>query len=333
MNSAATTRRRFFTTLASVTLLAACGGGDGGGDMPSSPSPSPAAPAKVTLTAGNYQNAVKLSMGVATTAYLYSKLAVGITDRWLDVPLALFPLISCPDGGTMSIELTDRNADRSLDPNDTIHFHWDRCHTQGATTTGVIRVEVREATESAGVRDYLLTVTLADLRIERDGQPSATVNFIAQVHYTHTATFDRIELGNAVFSSGQVVNDPGTSTLNVDYRLDQATQTYLYAVGGTVSSEALGGELTFSTPTDFSGVIGEYPSAGRLLVLGNSSSGARLAEEGAAAANAATVLVDLDVDGDGASDASQAELAWSSVVPLQLFAAFPEQVAVAVPMP
>jgi hypothetical protein len=319
--------------LGSFALLAACGGGDGGSDMASPPSPPPAAPAKVTLAPGNYQNAVKLSMGVAATAYQYSKLAVGITDRWLDVPIAFFPLVSCPDGGTMSVELTDKNADRSLDPNDTIHFHWESCRIQGTATTGVVRVEVREATAIAGGRDYLLTVTVADFKIERDGLPSTTVNFIAQVHYTHTGTFDRCEVSNAVFSSGQVINDPGTSTLNIDYRLDQSTQTYQYAVGGKVSSNALGGELEFSTPTAFSGVIGEYPSAGRLLVLGGAGSGARLAEEGAAAGNASTVLVDLDANGDGVVEASEAQLAWSSVVPVQLFAAFPDQVAVAVPMP
>ena len=37
--------------------------------------------------------------------------------------------------------------------------------------------------------------------------------------------------------------------------------------------------------------------------------------------------------GDGLVDAAEASLAWTSVVPVRLFAAFPDQLAVAVPMP
>ena len=315
-----------------AAVLTACGGGDGGGSAAPSPAPAPP-PSKVTLAPNNYQNAVKLSMGVASSAYFYSKLGVDIVDRWLNVPITFVPLVSCPGGGTMTLELTDRNADRTLDPLDTLHFHWDRCRVQDTTTTGVVRVELREATPAASGRDYLLTLTVSDLQVQRDGQPSTTVNFIAQVHYTHTATFDRTEVSNAVFDSGQVIGDTGTSTLSVDYQQDGATQTYQYALSGTVSSGGLGGEVQFSTPTAFSGVIGDYPSAGRLLVLGNSNSGARLAEEGPAAGDAATVLVDLDSNGDGVIDASEAQLAWVSVVPVQLFAAYTQQVAIAVPMP
>lgn len=324
---------RDIAILLSSALLASCGGGGGGGMAPQPSPPAPAAPAQVTLAAGNYKNAVTLSMGVASSAYMYSKMGVGIVDRWLNVPIGFFPLISCPEGGSMTIELTDKNSDLSLDPGDTLHFHWDRCRTQGTTTTGVVRVEVNEATPIAGGREYRLTVTVTDLRIERDTLPSATVNFIAQVHYTRTATSDHTEIANAVFNSGQVIGDTGTSTLQLAFHQDNAVQTYQYTVAGTVSSGALGGELVFATPTPFTGVIGEYPSVGRMTVLGNAGSGARLSEEGSAAADAATVLVAVDTNGDGVVEASDTQLAWASVVPVQLFAAFPDQVAVAVPMP
>ena len=297
------------------------------------PSPAPAPPARVTLGANNYKNAVTLSMGVASTAYMYSKLGVSITDRWLNVPISFFPLIACPEGGSMSIELTDKNSDRSLDPGDTLHLRWERCRTQGATTTGIVRVEVTEATPIAGGREYRLTITVADLRIERDASPSVAVNFIAQVHHTRAATYDFTEIANAVFDSGQVIGDTGTSTLQVAFFQDNAAQTYQYTVGGTVSSGALGGELEFASPAPFTGVIGEYPSAGRMTVSGNAGSAARLSEEGSAAADVATVLVAVDTNGDGVVDASEAQLAWMSVVPVQLFAAFADQVAVAVPMP
>jgi hypothetical protein len=324
---------RGIATLIGSLLLSSCGGGDGGGGTVPQPSPAPAPPARVTLGANNYKNAVTLSMGVASTAYMYARLGVSITDRWLNVPISFFPLLACPEGGSMSIELTDKNSDRSLDPGDTLHLRWERCQTQGATTTGIVRVEVNEATPLAGGREYRLTVTVSDLRIERDAVPSATVNFIAQVHYSRTATHDYIEVANAVFDSGQVIGDTGTSTLQVAFYQDNAAQTYRYSVGGTVSSGALGGELEFASPAPFTGVIGEYPSAGRMTVSGNAGSAARLSEEGSAAADVATVLVAVDTNGDGVVDASEAQLAWMSVVPVQLFAAVADQATVAVPMP
>src|SRR5690348_13628166 len=113
-------------------LLSGCGGSSGDSPPPA-PAPVPA-PSRVTLAPNNYQNAVKLSMGVSSTAYLYSKLGVEVIDRWINEPLPPFPLVACPGGGTVSIELTDRNADRTLDPLDTVHFHWDRCRVQDATT-------------------------------------------------------------------------------------------------------------------------------------------------------------------------------------------------------
>jgi hypothetical protein len=313
-----------------AALLGACGGGDGGAGPPPAPAPVPPV-SKASLSSNNYQHAVKLPMDVGGAAYRHAKLGVDIVDRWLNEPV--FPVVSCPGGGTMTISLTDRNADRTLDPLDTIHFRWERCRLQDTTTSGVVRVELREATPLEDGREYQLTITVADLRVERDGQSSATVDYIAQVHATQTSTYRRIEVSNAVFDSGQVVGDTGTSTLAVDYLQNGATQTYQYSVSGTVSSGELGGEVEFTTPTAFSGVIGEYPSVGRLQVAGNANSGARLAEEGPAAGDTATVRVDLDANGDGVIDASEAQLAWADVVPVQLFAAYPDQPAIDVPMP
>src|SRR5262245_15228811 len=111
---------RMIAALALIGLLSACGGGSAERPVtPPSPTPAPA-PAKVTLTAGNYKNAVTLSMGVASSAYAYARLGVMVVDQWLDVPITFFPVLACPQGGTLSIELSDKNADRSLDPGDTL---------------------------------------------------------------------------------------------------------------------------------------------------------------------------------------------------------------------
>ena len=319
-------------------LLPACGGDGSAGQGTPDPVPPPSAPARIPLSATNYPNAVTLAMATSGTAFTWVKSAIAIVDRMLDVPVFFPPLLNCPDGGVMSIELTDKNADRSLDPGDTIHYRWDGCRAQHSTTTGVLRVELTEATPTAGGRDYRLTVTLDDLKLERDDPnqpaiPAVTINFVAQVHYIRDVITDQISIANAVFDSGQVAGDTGTSTQAIEYRQNHATQTYQYSVSGKASSGALGGEVEFTTPLAFSGVIGEYPSSGNLSVTGGANSSARLAEEGAAASDPAAVLLSVDSNGDGVADDSRPQYGWSSIVPVQLFADFADSFAIAVPLP
>ena len=45
--------------------------------------------------------------------------------------------------------------------------------------------------------------------------------------------------------------------------------------------------------------------------------------------NGSAVLVSVDSNGDNIADATVPELAWSSIVPQQVFSAFPAQVVVA----
>ena len=91
--------------------------------------------------------------------------------------------------------------------------------------------------------------------------------------------------------------------------------------------------VDFTTPEAFTGVIGEFPSAGRLSVTGSGNATARLSEEGTAANDNAAVFAAVDSNGDGAVDASNAAMVWASVVPSRLFAAFNSQVVIGVLTP
>jgi len=310
--------------------LTGCGGGDGGSAPAPAPSPTPS---KVTLGTSNYRSAATLAMASASSAFWYSRFAIALTDEFIDRPLNLFPT-SCPTSGAMQLELTDRNRDSTFDPNDTLHFRWDNCKALGITTTGTVRVELTEGTLIPGGRQYHLTVTISDLRMVNDATNVAVnVNFLAQVEYTHTATSDHIVIPSAVFSSGQVVGDTGSSTLLIDYLQDYAAQTYRYSASGSTSSGQLGGEVDFATPVPFTGVVGEYPSAGRMTLSGSANSSARLAEEGTAAGDAAAVFAAVDINGDGVLDASDAQLAWTNVVPVLLFDEFADQAVIDLPTP
>jgi len=323
------------TGLAALLLAALLPGCGGGGDSAAF-TPGPPAPAstQATLAAGNYQDAATRVMAASNTAYGYARLAVAVTDDLLNVPLGTLPIFTCAGGGLRSIELTDQNKDSSLDPGDTVHLRWDHCKEQGLTTTGVVRVELTEATQITGGRDYKIALTVANLEMISDtaGVPAVTANLVAPVHYTRTTTTDHTVIDGAAFTSGQIAGDTGTATLYVDYLQDRTTQTYSFSARGTFNSGALGGIVDFTPPVAFTGVIGEYPSAGSISITGNANSVVRLAEEGSAAADPATVLATIDANGDGVLDASNT-LTWTNVVPVRLFDAFAGQVGLAVPIP
>jgi hypothetical protein len=313
-------------------VIAGCGGGSDSGPPPAVPTPSP--PAAVALASGNYQDAVRVPMRAAQAAYTHGTLGISVVDHMLNVPLNFFP-VPCPQGGTTTIELTDQNRDNSLDPGDTVHIRWNACRIGTSTSTGLVRVQLTSAVQISGGREYELTVTVANLELTSDlpgAPPSITVNCIVPVRYTRTLTSDHIVIPGATFTSGQIAGDTGTSEINIDYLQDHATQTYSYAITGNVSSGALGGQIQFSTPLAFTGVIGEYPSAGRLSVTGNASSIARLSEEGTAANDNAVIYAAVDANGDGVPDASISTLPWASLVPVRTFAAFNDQVTT-VPIP
>lgn len=300
------------------------------------PAPPPASN-QVALTASNYQNAAKLSMGIATMAFTYAKLGVTITDAMINVPVLLTIPVPCPEGGTTAYELTDQNRDMTLDPGDRLDLRWDACRTQGTTLSGLMRVEVNTATDTPAAREYLLAVSIVDLRITPaagnvpPGLQPAAINFFSQVRYTRTATSDHTVLIGASFSTSPVIGDAGLSVLGVDYYQDYATQTYEWSAQGTIDSQVIGGEFDFRQTSDFTGVLGEYPSAGRLTLTGLAGSTARLSEEGAAANDVNLVYVGVDSNGDGTADAADGALAWSAVVPVQIFAAFPDTTTVALP--
>ncbi len=312
-------------------LLAACGGGGDAGPPPAVPAPSP--PAAVALASTNYQEAVRLPMRAAQAAYTHGTLGISIVDNMLNVPLGFFP-VPCPQGGTTTSALTDQNADRSLDPGDTVHIRWNACKIGSSTSTGLVRVQLTSAVQIPGGREYELSVFVVDLALTSDtpGAPPITINCLVPVRYTRTATSDHIVVPGATFTSGQIAGDTGTSEINIDYLQNHATQTYSYAISGNATSGALGGRIQFTTPQAFTGVIGEYPSAGRLAVTGNASSTAQLSEEGAAANDNALIFAAVDANGDGVLDASSSTLPWASLVPVRLFTAFNDQVTT-VPMP
>jgi hypothetical protein len=310
-------------------LLTACGG-EGSSPAASPAPPPPPPPSGTALTTANYQNALKLSFGAALSAFSNARIGVVPVDSLDVIPPNLGPT-PCPVSGSIASQFTDTNLNGLLDKNDSVLMQWDDCDSGQLTLDGLMRVDVNDLVPLVDGREITLTVTTAGFRVTTS-TPRAlpiTLNFVLPIRHTRTTTSDRYVLAAATFRSAAAIGKDGLEMLTVDLLQDYATNTYRYSLSGSVDSEFLDGKFDFETTEAFTGVLGEYPSAGRLVATGSGNSRARLSEEGSALTNPDTILAAVDTNGDGVDDAVEPELEWSSVFPLVMFTSFRDQVVVA----
>ncbi len=306
--------------LGSIFVLNACGGG--GGDETPVAVPPPPAPVQLTLDAANYQGAVRNALTWGDSAFQYAKLGADVADRLVN-SVVLPPVLRCPVSGAASITLTDRNRNGVLNANDTFSIFMDRCVTDTVSVSGVVRVEVTSAEPFGNGREFQLLVQVIDLSLASlaGGVEPVTINFTGSLDFSYTTDFDHYVLTFGEYRHTQAGKTQSVTNLVIDYLQRYDTQSYDYLLQGTLGAVGNSGEFRVNTPLSFTGTIGSYPSAGRLGLSGAANSAARLSEEGAAAANNATVLVSVDTNGDGVADSEVPELAWTQLLQPEMFSA------------
>ncbi|HEX5161123.1 MAG TPA: hypothetical protein VFV88_05345 [Steroidobacteraceae bacterium] len=314
--------------------LSACGGGGYG-----SPSPPPAAPTPppppsgIALTSSNYQNALKVSVGSSISAFTNARIGAFYVADTLAIPLNIMGG-PCPVSGTLSIAYTDTNQNGLQDKGDAATIQWEQCNSGGLTQHGILRVDILDVTPLVDGKRLSINVATVGLQITPNniaGASTITYTFLLPMRYTRTSTSDRYEIAAASFHSAHLAGQDGLEMLIVDLQQDYATNTYRYSMSGSIDSDVLGGGFQFETTEAFTGFIGEFPSAGRLVVTGGNNTKARLAEEDSALTNPDTVLAAVDSNGDGMDDTVEPELQWSGVLPLLLFESFRGSIVVTQP--
>jgi hypothetical protein len=320
--------------MGSAALLCGCGGGESG--QSGTPPPPPAPPPQLTLDAANYQNALSFAFESANAGFGFAKLGADVADRLFDQPLLLTSVFQCPVSGSASIELTDRNRNGRLNANDELHLFLSSCNSDVNPLTGTIRIEIVTATDTPDGRAYLMRAQVDDLVISSmtGASPPVTIDFSGVIEFTRGASFDHYVLTFGDYDYARSTETRGATELLVDYLQRYDTLAFEYGIEGTVSGSAIHGQYRLATPSPLTGVVGGYPTAGRLTLNGGATSAVRLSEEGAAATDAGTVLVAVDANGDGTFEATVAQLPWSVVLPVQIFGSLRDQARpAALPLP
>ena len=300
--------------LLAAVLLEGCGGGGGGEDDREVGVPAPQPP-QLSLAAGNYSAVTASTLLTASIAFDYARLSGETAAFMLDQPVNFLPNWPCRSGGTVSFELTDRNRNGAFNEDDMLHIRLDHCVTNGTSVSGLIRIELQTVTRQPDGRDYDLTFEMVDLSVTAGSPdvPARRFNFSGSVTLSRGANHEHwvLSFGNFELREGDVRLTAGSLVLDYSQRYDLGT--YEYLVQGDLFDSRLGGVTRVTTPASFTGTIGQYPSAGRLMIAGAANSAARVSEEGAAASDAARVLIAVDANGDGTADQENAAALWSDL--------------------
>ena len=312
--------------------VSACGGGGGGAATATAPAPAPVpvvtGPIPIVLSSSNYKAAAGLSFDLTDTAIGMADIAIAPLQDYANRGSVQSGAGSCSLGGSVSVVVDDRDRSLRVSAGDTLAVTYSGCRTGSATVEGAVTASLQTVTVSGGALRLLMTVNSSGLRFNSTSNAAVviTVSCAMTVDFSSNSNGDRIQITNSTLSVNDSSGTDSASSLSIDFDQHYDTFRFTLSTAGNVGSAALGGTYTFETAVVFAGVINSYPTSGRMLLRGGSGSIARVAEEGAAASNSATLDASVDGNGDGTPEFSNGSLAWDDVSSPVLFSPYREGV-------
>ena len=255
--------------LGALLLLSACGGGDGGGagggnTPPPQPSqvPPPATPAPsgpLALTESNVAEATSLVMRQIEHTHVAAESMLLTADVLAsrNVPSTT---IACAGNVMAQLSNADRDGSGNVSRGDILRMQFTACTGLNRDTTMVIAAADRAAGTIEG------SVTFAE---STDAGARTEGTFYLESHFNHST----LELTETISDIDVTVASGGANASVSDAESVRHLHDNIYRISlsGSANSPALGGELTFTTVTPFSGNFGAVPTSGELQLAGGAS--------------------------------------------------------------
>ncbi|SUS06364.1 conserved exported hypothetical protein [uncultured Defluviicoccus sp.] len=338
-------------TASALALIAACGGCGGGGDA-SAPPPAPAT--QVPISSSNQTAVARsvVSGGVALTlaqplaapgrataqsvAGSASPMAgsalqaiaqrmVRLTLAHRQAPQRAQPLAAstdteaCSAGGSIATTFDDRDNNGDVSAGDVLTAAFAQCReTDDSRLDGTVVLRVTAVPANTATRVELRgSMSFQQLGAAFGG---TTATLAGSVDFSAAVTESAVQMAMTVGADALRIgaSSPGYSE-SVTYEsgmrvtVGQAltgTQATTFTLDGSFSSQSLGGRITVSTPRAMTQVpTDDYPASGQIVATGAGGSQLRIT-----VLDAAQLRLELDANGDGTFEASQA-VAWSSLAP------------------
>jgi hypothetical protein len=307
------------TLLASVLSLSSCGGGGGSAaDDPPAAITEANAQAVIAdayraasalydvvfdgaslLVTGVVTEGAKVSFNLTTfsTKTLFALAAKPASAGALVTGVVITDTEPCSGGGSLSYTV-DFVDDNTLSPGDSGRFSFTNCVESGVALNGTLSFVVLAA---SGTTSFRASFTYSNLRIALDGDEFSIdggMTIQAAVSYVPRTTYDISATGSLLTVTSQNESQ-SLAGFESTLRLDEGTNTFVYTFQGNMSGTGLPGTVAVTTPTAFSGINGNYPGAGTMVVRAANGSAARLS-----AVSTTSVSIGIDADGNGTYELS-----------------------------
>lgn len=320
--------------IASLSLLVAgCGGGsgsDGGNGQPPPPPPPPATGIHFSTT--NAAAAAGLASTLAGQVHLLAPVASESRAAFVRNPGRSSVVQSCRFAGTESFELTDRDGNGVVSPNDSIRVTFTSCRSDDSTYDATLDVVYDTIAEQGGETFLAGHIALETFTIATGDGRLVSLAGTAQFEYRFSADRDDFTVRSSSFSMTLVGGTETVRTLEHRAVHDLSSRAYEVTLSGTVDSESLGGDYRFAATALLQGGLGQYPTAGALQLDGAGNSRVRLIEGDPRENSTELTVLLVDANGDGVNETSQVA-PWGDYVAVLLFEGLREPAAPPPPPP
>jgi hypothetical protein len=204
----------------------------------------------------------------------------------------------CTGGGSVTVSGNLVNP-LTLSPNDTILFVFASCVEDGATVSGrfAMRVTSFSGDLASGAFSFGVSVDLTSFAVTVDGE-TATAN--GKIAIAVNATFAGT-VSMTVTSSSITIGDGASSLTLSDYSvtrtIDTVAGTFTLDAGGTLTSTAFSGAVTFDTTAVLQGTGDSFAFAGQVVITGANGATIRVT-----VLDSTFVRLEVDANGDGTVD-------------------------------
>jgi hypothetical protein len=271
---------RWLALCAFSVVVSACGGGGGEGTPPTPPAVGAEAPLVIGLSSG--KDVAIWAVAISETALVMGQFAFDEASAWRGAPGS----IQCSNGGSKSATLQDRDGSGTLSNGDVLTVTFVSCwHPLLASALdGSVEILIEPSVRPDG-RAGRLNFGASPLRLSNgagqlEGQLGGSLRFDG--HAVRMSSSMAVRADGAADLAFTLI-DGGASVVerlrgfSFTKALSLVSARYEVTLAGQLASTVLGGRVEIGTDAALAGWMGAVPEAGRISVMGTSSSSVRLA--------------------------------------------------------
>jgi hypothetical protein len=217
---------------------------------------------------------------------------------------------SCTSSGQFTLSGNDADGSGDLTAGDSVTLAFASCIESGVSVNGSISMTITQLTGDIINAPYTLgvDVTLTNLSVSVSGHSATSNGDMSMLIAEDGSQNQTFELSGNSLTSWVLGQRETLTNYLYEFALNDVTGAYTFSLQGTFANTTIGGSVTYTTVTPFTGTDPNDPTAGELHIVGSGGSQAWLTAD----PGGSVVYIDVDADGDGTAE-TQITTSWAEL--------------------